>query len=391
MKQYKKGKYANNKERILELKRQGLTSRAIKERLEQETGDTYHDRKIREVIKIWSDNGDMDSVVDETLHRNNLEANSWKAAWVKEEGVSVLVKNPNFKEPAVIDYDIIRQDMIDEIKVLSTPTPRFKRPEKDNTHCLVLDIADLHIGKLATVSATNTYYDVDIAIERAIGGSEELIGLSEPFNIDTIYFIIGNDVLHIDTPTRTTTSGTPQDTDGMWYDNFRIARMVYAQIIQRLTLIADVHIIHCPSNHDYMSGFMLADALYCYFHANKNITFDVSMRHRKYAKYGSNMLAFSHGDGAKLDKVPYLAAHEAPQMWAETVYRYAYLHHIHHKEYWRFMSGKDFIGMTVEYMRSPSESDRWHMDNGYTGAKVAIEAFIHHPLKGQVSRITHNF
>jgi hypothetical protein len=31
-----------------------------------------------------------------------------------------------------------------------------------------------------------------------------------------ILFIGGNDILHVDTPKRTTTSGTSQDTDGMW-------------------------------------------------------------------------------------------------------------------------------------------------------------------------------
>lgn len=30
-------------------------------------------------------------------------------------------------------------------------------------------------------------------------------------------------------------------------------------------------------------------------------------------------------------------------------------------------------------------------DNGYVGAKIAIEAFIHHPTQGQVCRISHNY
>lgn len=255
----------------------------------------------------------------------------------------------------------------------------------------MLDIADLHIGKLATKEGTGDEYNVDVAVERAIKGAESLIDKSKPYNIDMIYFVIGNDVLHIDTPKRQTTAGTPQDTDGMWYDNFKVARAVYTNIIQKLSTIADVHVIHCPSNHDYMTGYMLADAVSCYFHNNENITFDISNIHRKYVQYGVNMLGFSHGDGCKLDQVPYLAAHEEKQMWANTVYRYSYLHHIHHKDYFKFRSGKDFIGMTVEYLRSPSGTDRWHNDNGYVGSKTAIEAFIHHPEHGQVSRLTHNF
>jgi hypothetical protein len=383
-------KLESHKEFILDLHNKGVSSRKIVNHLEEEYGVKTSKSTVNDNLNRWSNKAD--SVVDETLHRGNLQDNTWKVAWVKnpDTGVSALVSNPDFKSEAV-RYDIIRDEMIEEMSNLSPHVKEYKRKQNTDPHCLVLDIADLHIGKLATSQGSGSEYNVKIATERALDGSTDLIDRSAPYNIDMIYFIVGNDVLHIDNPKRTTTAGTPQDTDGMWYDNFKIARTVYSHIIQQLSTIAPVKVIHNPSNHDYMSGFMLADALYCYFYNNKNITFDVSNIHRKYTKYGDNLLAFSHGDGAKLDQVPYLAAHEAPQMWAETVYRYAYLHHLHHKDIFKFRGGKDFIGMTVEYLRSPSATDRWHNDNGYTGAKVAIEAFIHHPTQGQVSRLTHNF
>ena len=335
------------------------------------------------------------SIVDESMHRNNLNpTDNWKLSWIKDKvtGTSTLVVNPDYKEEEHINYDQIRNEMIEEMKLLSPSVDKYVREKITDPHCLILDIADLHIGKLATKSGSNDEYNVSIAVDRALEGSMSLINKSEPYNIDKVFFIIGNDVLHIDTAkTRTTTSGTPQDTDGMWYDNFKIARAVYSNIIKKLSTIADVEVIHCPSNHDYMTGFMLADAIQCYFHNDKNITFNVSNNHRKYTTYGSNLLMFSHGDGCKLEQIPYLTAHEEPEMWYKTIYRYGYLHHIHHKDYFKFRGGKDFVGMTVEYLRSPSGTDRWHNDNGYTGAKVSMEAFIHHPINGQVSRITHNF
>ena len=385
-----KRKYLDQKKRITDLFNKGLGSRKIAEKLEQETGEEFSSSVIRTKIRNWGLR--EETVVDETLHRGNLAEDSWKVAWVKnkETGVSALVTNPDYKD-ATVRYDIIRDDMVKELKKLSPKVKKYKRKPIKDVHCLILDIADIHYGKLATTDGSGTEYNTEIAVERVLEGAEGLIDRSYGYNIDRVFFIIGNDVLHIDTPTRTTTSGTPQDTSGMWYDNFKVARSVYASIILKLSTIAPVHVIHCPSNHDYMSGFMLADAVFCYFFNNENITFDISQQHRKYAQYGINMLSFSHGDGAKLDQVPYLAAHEAPKIWAETKYRYGYLHHIHSKDYWKFRSGKDFIGMTVEYLRSPSESDRWHSDNGYVRAKVAIEAFIHHPQHGQVARLTYNF
>jgi hypothetical protein len=67
--------------------------------------------------------------------------------------------------------------------------------------------------------------------------------------------------LHTDTPRRTTTNGTPQDTDGMWYDNFLMAKQLYIDVIEVLLSIADVHFVFNPSNHDYTNGFFLADVI----------------------------------------------------------------------------------------------------------------------------------
>jgi len=52
---------------------------------------------------------------------------------------------------------------------------------------------------------------------------------------------------------------------------------------------------------------------------------------------------------------------------------------------------KDHIGITIESLRSPSGTDVWHHNKGYTGAPKAVEGFIHHKEYGQVARLTHLF
>jgi hypothetical protein len=52
---------------------------------------------------------------------------------------------------------------------------------------------------------------------------------------------------------------------------------------------------------------------------------------------------------------------------------------------------KDYIGVTVEALRSPSGTDGWHHRNGYQHAPKAVEGFIHSKDHGQVSRLTHLF
>lgn len=279
------------------------------------------------------------------------------------------------------------------LKDLQSYSPKFdkiKREKVVDPHCLIIDPADVHVGKLATVSDTGNHYDIDKAVEQVDKGIDGILSKAFGFNIEKVIFVIGNDCLHIDNPKRTTTSGTPQDTSGMWHEAFIAAKEMYVRAIERILPYSDVEIIFNPSNHDYMSGFMLAQTIEAYFRWSKNVTFDVSISHRKYTKYGNNMIATSHGDGAKLEDTPLLMATENPQMWNDCMFRYIYLHHLHHKQTHKFMSGKDFIGVTAEYLRTPSPSDSWHNRNGYVGAKKAIEGFIHSFDNGQVARLTHH-
>lgn len=326
---------------------------------------------------------------ENALSENDFKPNeNWAYGWLKTDRGSIFIKN---KED-LVSYDSIRDEIITEMKEHSPKYDEILRKDtKAEKHSLTIDIADLHIGKLAVKSETGENYNTKKAVSRALEGVSGILEKASGYHIDKIFFIIGNDILHIDKTNRTTTANTPQDTDGMWYESFTTARKLYVEILENLSQIADVHVVHCPSNHDFMSGYMLADTVASWFNKNPNITFDVSNCHRKYIKYGKSLLGFSHGDGAKMSDMPLLMANESKQMWAETDYRYIYLHHVHHKDVRIFQSGKDYQGATVEYLRSPSASDAWHHRKGYCGNPKAIEAFIHSKNYGQVAKLTHFF
>ena len=316
---------------------------------------------------------------------NNIQQEDVSLYWDKSKDFSILVR-PNQKTDA---------DLMDSISERIKEQPhKFKPfvPKKTiENNLLVIDIADAHIGKLSTSYETGDQYGIEIAKQRCYDGVNGIISRASQFDISKIMFVIGNDVLHYDNPRRTTTSGTPQDTDGMFYDMFNSALDMYINIINELRLTYEVDVIFNASNHDYMSGWMLARALSMYFHNADNVSVDDGISHRKYYKFGNNLIGTNHGDGAKMQDLPLLMANEVPDLWASTKYRYVYLHHLHHKQTHKFMSGKDFIGVTVEYLRSPSSSDSWHHRNGYVGAKKAIEGYIHNYEDGQIARITKYF
>lgn len=289
-----------------------------------------------------------------------------------------------------------------------------KKFEEKVGNLLVLDPADVHIGKLSVASETGYTYDEHVAEHRLVEGSRMLMewGLRE--GVTRVLFVMGNDIAHIDTPKRTTTSGTPQDASASYFEIYRVAQRAYVKIT-KMALDMGLHIslMHVPSNHDWTLGFCIANAVGLLMGEHENVTasdYMLSEMHRKYYRFCSNLLGFTHGDGVRESELGAVMRVEARSHISECHHLYWYLHHYHHKM--KKSLGvrsqnreKDHTDMTVvscgagamegdnvqiEYVRSPSDPDGWHHRNGYLN-RQAVEAFIHHPHDGQVLRKTEWF
>ena len=307
-----------------------------------------------------------------------------KHGWLKTKEASLFFKNPNFKAEELNEIQKIKDQAIAEVKAYAPKYTAIKTKSSPDYHLLIIDIADLHIGKLSTAFETGEDYNCQIAVKRAKEGMQGILDKAKGFTIDKVLFVAGNDILHTDNTKRTTTAGTPQDTDGQWHQNFIMAKNLYIDLLEQLMSFAEVDVVYNPSNHDLTHGFFLMQLIEAHFH-NSSIKFNVDLKHRKAFKYGKNLIGTTHGDGAKVENLPMLLATEFPILWSETKHRYIYSHHVHHKQ------SRDMIGCTFETLRSPSGTDAWHHKNGYTGVPKAVEGFIHHKEFGQIARLTHNF
>lgn len=370
----------NLRARVVELFSAGTTNQSeIARKLEKEFPEHTFNALRLKAKRIIS------KVVNKGVHdeceRIGIDPSLVSHYWYKGKHYSINVKNNSQS----FNYDDFKDDLITEISKWSPKYPKIPRDKYNNPHCLVFSPADIHIGKLASSFETGEDYNQQIAIKRVKDGLHGILRKAEGFDIDKIIFIAGNDILHIDTTKRTTTAGTPQDTDGMWYDNFINAKRLLVDIIETLVTIADVEVHFNPSNHDYMSGFMLFDSVSSWFKNHNQVSFNGDISHRKYTKYGNNLIGMTHMDGAKPADLPLLMAHEAPKEWSECKHRYIYGHHLHHK------TSKDYMSVCVETLRSPSGTDGWHHRQGYQHQPKAIEAFVHHKEHGQVARLTHIF
>ena len=327
--------------------------------------------------------------------------------WYKGEHFSIFSKNKS-----EVNWETIRESLVNDMQKYSPKYPTIKRSPIKDPLLFVVDPSDPHFGKYSSKEETNEAYDLNIASKRYQDGIDGLINKVAHNKIEKILFISGNDRNHIDAPNNTTTAGTRQDTDGMWFEHFQAAKKAEIKALETLLTIADVHYVHCPSNHDFFSGFLFADSIASWFRNNKNISFDISPSHRKYVHYGYNLIGMTHGDGAKEVDLPDLMKTEARQAWAKSKYGYWYCHHIHHKDkkarlgHSKIQLEKDKIGVStintnlevnteehcqVEYLRSISGTDSWHHRNGYQHSFKAMEGFLHHPKDGQVMRLNHLF
>jgi hypothetical protein len=340
------------------------------------------------------------------------------SGWVhredKETGefVSVYYYLGKDGQPSEADLETVMASALE--KVFKGDLAKPTRPVSSGENLLVVDIADLHIGKLCVKSETGFHYDRKEAVRRGIEGTRALLEKATRHGVAHILFVLGNDIIHIDKPNGTTTSGTPQDTEGtlavMWDD----ALAFYVACIDLCRQVAPVSLLYCPSNHDWFAGFALARAVGAWYRDCPEViasNYNTSHRHRKYFRYGGNLLGFTHADGAKEVDLPALMLDEVPQHLDGARRRYWYLHHLHHKiakkgaGSQKRQTEKDLIGMSVmrnkaglaatdapqiEYVRSASPPDGWHDRNGYVN-RQAVEVFLHHPHDGQAARFTEWF
>jgi len=324
------------------------------------------------------ESGEAISVLEEEADAAGIPIENVNYFWYKSKRISINASN----DKSIVE---LLHGITEEMKTYSPVYHKIDRRPILNGTCLVIDPADIHIGKLARAIETGDEYNMDIALKRVREGVKSLIALTYDFGIEKVVLIAGNDVLHIDNKRRTTTSGTPQDTDGMWYDAFNFAKDMYVEIIEMLLAVADVHVVHNMSNHDNVLGWALSQTICAWFSKCPQVTFDVTPNTRKAFLWHDNLIAFSHGDGAKQHELPLLLANEYPKEWAMSKFRNIYMGHLHHKV------SKDYTSVTVETSRSASGTDSWHAASGYAHSPKAIECYLHGKGRGQYGRFSHYF
>lgn len=245
----------------------------------------------------------------------------------------------------------------------------------------ILSVQDLHFGKENNENIADVF---KIAITSLVHRAYRSHYLSK------IVYVIGGDLLNMDTFNGSTTSGTPVDNYQRAHDAYKEAfDALYWSINYLKQFCENLHVVYLPGNHDRLSSYHMAHALSkCFDIEDYSVYFDVEYAERKVMVYGHNFFAFEHGDVAKKNTALTYAT-EFPKSWGATKYRTCYTGHFHSKKTIEYTTENEYNGFSIKHLPSLCSTDYWHYHNKYTGAKRQAIMEIHDVEKGKISEFTY--
>ena len=286
----------------------------------------------------------------------------------------------------------IKEQLIEDLRNLSPNVLKIKRKRPDDRkdlHLLEISAFDLHIGK---IGIKGDEYNFDIAEERLFSAIEHLLYRAQGYYIDKILFIVGNDLLNSDGdwPIPSTTRGTPQFNTNYHIDMYRTARRLMIKAIDKLSKIADIHIMVVPGNHDRESVMHLGDCLQLYYENNENIKVDNNDCLMKAIPYGNNLIVSDHGDGPKTNDLPGIISQRFKNMWSDVDFVEVHRGHYHTNKATKLQAIEELNGITVRNLSSMSATDYWHDAKGFIGNIKKAQAFIYSRQNGLQGILNYN-
>jgi len=279
----------------------------------------------------------------------------------------------------------IEADLLESFKELIKDMPMVRLTPKHwrskpvhNGIAAEITTFDAHLGKLAWEQETGyRNFDLNIAVKDYQYVTDRNLDLITPHKPEKIFYIIGQDMYHIDNMSGHTTKGDHTlDVDGRITKVHNKAFMVTVDNIVKASKLAPVEVIWIPGNHDFMASYMLAFALKQYFREDPRIFIDVSENPRKARLWGTLLVGWTHRIVGKHTVWSNELAQEFPKLWGQSYFREWHHGDQHKKQDVKitpiFTSG----GVICRQITALSPVDKWHTDNVFTDAVPGGEAFL---------------
>jgi hypothetical protein len=385
--------YCAAKLNITEKQYKKIKSDVLQSRKKQNKKEKYlikvsNDSNVTESIDLENGTGKLSGTFDhepksaeEIITLLKIDTDKWKLSqyWNKQMGdhwrVSALIsqiKNPEQK----FFENLLENWTPKKYKISNIP---YKNKFTNDPYCAIMSLQDIHFGKEGNDTIDKDFEDtVKNLVQRA----------NAIHYIETMYFVVGGDLINMDTFQGTTTSGTP-------LDNCMSATEAYIQAFDAMHWAITYVKAHCdnlvivyvPGNHDRLSSFHLAHALSRSIDCDK-ITWDVKYEERKVHVWHNNFNAFEHGDKRSKNN-PLIFASEYPKQWGDTTNRTLFKGHIHTDRKVEYMTSNETAGFIEKTLPSLGKADYYHHSNKFTGNRRSGKLEIQHPTMGNICELTY--
>jgi len=284
------------------------------------------------------------------------------------------------------DDDILDiQELIKNWKPKRYKIPKLNKSKSYNIEskekvCGIMSLQDIHFGKEGNET-------IDLDFEEAIKYliSKAIIN----YDIERLYFVVGGDLINMDTFGGTTTSGTP-------VDNCMTATEAYIQAFDAMhwainvlvSYVQNLTIVYVPGNHDRLSSFHLVHALSKSIGDQPNIEWDIEYSERKVHTWHKNFNAFEHGD-ATSKNTPIIYATEFPLEWGQCINRTLFTGHFHQNRKVEYITTGETAGFIHKTLPSLSKTDYWHYHKKFVGNRRSGKIELQSPEKGNICELTY--
>jgi hypothetical protein len=339
----------------------------------ENTSDTGEDND-KEYIENEADE-DVAQAYDEFLEKRGLTRDDVKSVkfWQTMSG------KPRFSVVPFSNYQLNFSNLEDRFAETfgDITTPEIKTPSIDRGNWLgVLGLHDAHIDKV--ILASETGYDTDDTIEENVSEFEQrainiLLDLKSE-GVEEVHVPVGSDFWTVNNDRNTTKRGTKQRVIVPFQESFEVGVEAVIRVIRFAAenfSVVKVPVIY--GNHDEDLDFFLGMLLNQAFESTSHVEVNYDRVERKYYQFGKTGLCYAHGYNCKtksaMQRLPLNFAEEATEIWSATKggIRKALLGDIHNEEQYQFLRTKDSVGVSVQFMRSVSNTGKYEWDNGWTG------------------------
>jgi len=317
---------------------------------------------------------------EEIIELLKIDTTQWKLSqyWNKQMSdhwrVSALVSKVK-EGPGDLLKDLLEKW---KPKTFKIPKVKLNKLDKDVV-CGVMSLQDIHFGKEGNETIDKDFEDtIKNLIKRAV----------PTHHIEKMYFVLGGDLINMDTFSGTTTSGTP-------LDNCMNATEAYQQAFDAMhwainyikAFCEKLVVVYIPGNHDRLSSYHLAHALSKSIKSDE-IEWDVKYDERKVHVYHNNFNAFEHGDKHSKN-TPLVYASEYPIEWGKTINRTLFKGHIHTDRKTEYMTSNETAGFIEKSLPSLGKTDYYHYSNKYTCNRRSGKLELQDPIIGTITELTY--